>query len=249
MKSEDKAGLYITVIVHLAVIIVLLASGIGHNLNARKADKSEILMDFSQIEKFEKMAEEVARLEAEAAALQQELDFQEAIKQKLQQDLQDAGAQKVHNVVVDRGQLKDDRGTNADQLYADNAKLQQSLRDGFDYKEDATADVSEDPAASEPVRTVKTSAPSVLSYNLEGRRATRLPVPAYRGYLGGEVKVIITVDRSGKVVSAKVDESASVSDRQLRSLAVEAALKSHFNASTAAPDRQQGDIIYLFVAQ
>ena len=186
MKSEDKAGLYITVIVHLAVIIVLLASGIGHNLNARKADKSEILMDFSQIEKFEKMAEEVARLEAEAAALQQELDFQEAIKQKLQQDLQDAGAQKVHNVVVDRGQLKDDRGTNADQLYADNAKLQQSLRDGFDYKEDATADVSEDPAASEPVRTVKTSAPSVLSYNLEGRRATRLPVPAYRGYLGAK---------------------------------------------------------------
>ena len=249
MKSEDKAGLYITAIIHLAVIIVLLLSGIGRNLKARDADRSEILMDFSQIEQFEKMAEEVARLEAEAAALQQELDFQEAIKQKLQQDLDDAGANKIRNVVVDRGQLKDDRGTNAEELYADNAKLQKSLRDGFEYKEDAVADVSEDPSKSEPVKTVKTSAPSVLSYNLEGRRATRLPVPAYRGYLGGEVKVLITVDRSGKVVSAKVDESASVADRQLRSLAVEAALKSHFSASTSAPDRQSGDIIYLFVAQ
>ena len=65
MNSEDKAGLYITVIFHLTVIIVLLAVQIGSQL---KGDTS-FLMDFSR-------QEETERLEKEA-------DFKESISRRL----------------------------------------------------------------------------------------------------------------------------------------------------------------------
>ena len=42
-RSEDKAGLYITVSVHLAVIIILLLYKIG----SFAADQDKYIMDFS----------------------------------------------------------------------------------------------------------------------------------------------------------------------------------------------------------
>ena len=65
LSSEDKAGLYITVIFHLAVIIVLLAVQIGSQL---KGDTS-FLMDFSKQEEIEKQ--------------EKETEFKESISQKL----------------------------------------------------------------------------------------------------------------------------------------------------------------------
>ena len=98
-------------------------------------------------------------------------------------------------------------------------------------------------------KEVKYSGPSVLEYVLEGRKASRLPIPAYRCIGAGEVRININVDKQGTVVGAKVDESSSSSDGCLRSFAVRAARMSKFSMSTTAPDRQTGYIIYQFVAQ
>ena len=65
----------------------------------------------------------------------------------------------------------------------------------------------------------------------------------------GQVKVIIGVDPSGKVVSAKVDDSCSSTDGCLRSFAIRAARLSKFSASSSAPARQGGYIIYEFIRQ
>ena len=65
----------------------------------------------------------------------------------------------------------------------------------------------------------------------------------------GQVTVIITVDNSGKVINAKVDDAASSSDSCLRSFAVRAARLSRFNISQTAPSRQLGTITYAFIAQ
>ena len=65
----------------------------------------------------------------------------------------------------------------------------------------------------------------------------------------GEVKVLITVDNSGTVTGAKVDEASSSQDACLRSYAVRAARLSKFSADPKAPARQAGDIVYQFIAQ
>lgn len=88
-----------------------------------------------------------------------------------------------------------------------------------------------------------------MSYYLEGRKASKLSIPAYRCMGAGEVKVLITVDNSGTVIAAKVDESASSTDGCLRSFAVRAARLSRFSADPHAPARQQGNIVYQFIAQ
>ena len=93
------------------------------------------------------------------------------------------------------------------------------------------------------------SGPSVVSYSLDGRKASRLSIPAYRCMGSGEVTVLITVDNQGTVTMAKVDESCSSKDGCLRNFAIRAARMSKFSASTTAPPKQQGNIVYQFIAQ
>ena len=93
------------------------------------------------------------------------------------------------------------------------------------------------------------SGPSVLSYTLDGRKASKLPIPAYRCYAGGEVTVIIVVNPQGSVIGAEVKDDISSTDQCLRNFAVRAARLSKFSQSSTAPARQTGEIVYRFIAQ
>ena len=237
MKREDKAGLYTTVIIHLAVLIVLLATTLGYSIQK----ENSFILDFSKIEELERLQEEVDRLRREA-------EFQQAISQKLQQEL-GAASGGYRNVAVDRAALKDDRGTDADQLYKDAERLARELKGGVEVPDDGfTADVPSNDSGSKKEQK-NYSGPSVVSYYLEGRKASKLSIPAYRCMSAGEVTVLITVDNSGTVVAAKVDESSSSRDGCLRSFAIRAARLSRFSASASAPAGQQGNIVYQFIAQ
>ena len=55
LDSEDKAGLYITVIFHLVVLIILLASQIGAALRS----ENTFVIDFSKQEAVQKEKEEI----------------------------------------------------------------------------------------------------------------------------------------------------------------------------------------------
>ena len=238
INSEDRAGLYITVIFHLTVIIVLLAVQIGSQL---KGDTS-FLMDFSR-------QEEAERQEKEA-------DFKESISRRLDELI---GADvspgtPVRNVTVDRSApLKDDRNTDAEELYRENERLQRDLKGLDSRREDArdeTVDISGTRQREEsPAESRQYSGPSVLSWTLDGRKASTLPVPAYKCYNGGDVTVLIKVNNSGIVVVAKVVEAVSSPDECVRKAAVRAARTSRFSASSTAPANQVGEITYRFVAQ
>ena len=235
LSPDQKAGLFITAIVHLAVIVVLLLCQIGYSVQR----ENTFVLDFTQ-------QEEKERIE------QQEELHRNALAQ-LEEMISVARSQPVRNVTVNRSQLKDDRGTDADQLYRDAERLAQDLRDGQHRQLDDPADYVQDPvtppAETKPRKQQTYSGPSVLSWSLDGRRATHLPIPAYRCVGAGEVTVIITVNNQGSVVDAKVDEGASSRDGCLRSFATRAARLSKFNASSTAPARQMGTITYLFIAQ
>ena len=238
LRKENKAGLYITVIFHLTVIIVLLAVGIDNSLKP----ETSFVLDFSKQEEIERQ--------------QREEIFKEDISRKLDDMIraaQDAPQSQVRNIAVDAGStLKDDRGTDADQLYKDAARLAQELKDG--QKDGIEEDAREETVQMQHQRKDDSSAkeysgPSVVSYTLDGRKASHLKIPAYRCLGSGDVTVIITVDPSGKVLNAKVLDAVSAEDKCLRDFAIRAARLSRFSASTKAPARQTGEILYRFVAQ
>ena len=236
MKSEDKAGLYITVIFHLTVIIVLLVYGIDSTL---KREESFVL-DFSKQEEIERVMKEKA--------------FKEDVSKRLDRliEMSRASSEPIRNIAVDAGTpLKDDRGTDAEELYKEAERLAQELKNG--QLEDARNETVELPSEKKEQKKDESrkeyTGPSVLSYNLDGRKASKLNIPAYRCYGSGDVTVIITVDTSGRVVAAKVMEEVSSDDTCLRSFAIRAARLSQFSASSTAPARQTGEILYRFIAQ
>ncbi len=242
ISSEDKAGLYITIIVHLVVILILLVTQIGTELSK----ENTFVLDFTKQEEIERKAEEEkAKAEEEA--------FDEEIARRLDELLSGSTAVPFRNVAVDRSSaLKDDRGTDAEKLYEDAMRLAQELKGGV------TPDEPDDSfAALSPVEDKKDnkgeakqySGPSVVSYDLEGRKASHLSVPAYRCMGGGMVTVAIGVDRQGTVVSAKIEDALSSTDKCLRDYAIRAARLSKFSKSTTAPTRQAGNIVYQFIAQ
>ena len=240
LSQEDKAGIYTTVIVHLAVVIILLLAGLDYSIRR----ENSFVLDFSKLEEKERLEQEVERL-------RQEAEFKESIAQRLQEQINAAPV--TRNVAVDRAALKDDRGTDAEQLYRDAERLAQELAKGYEVKQEDFADpnihTEQTQTETKKEEAPVYSGPSVVSYWLEGRKASKLPIPAYRCMGAGQVTVLITVDPGGTVTAAKVDEAVSSKDGCLRSFAIRAARLSKFSAKANAPAKQGGNIVYEFIAQ
>ncbi|MGM9763977.1 MAG: energy transducer TonB [Candidatus Cryptobacteroides sp.] len=233
--TSNKAGIYITVIFHLAVIIVLLLAGVDSALRREES----FVLDFSKQEKIEKE--------------QKEIEFKEDISRKLDELISMAkqqNPQNIRNIAVDaNAPLKDDRNTDAEQLYKDAERIAKDLKSNA-IEEDARGETVEMQHQRKDDDKKKTySGPSLVTYNLEGRKASYLHTPSYKCMGSGDVCVIITVDQGGKVVNAKVQEEMSSDDKCLRNYAVRSARLSRFSAPKNAPARQQGDILYRFIAQ
>ena len=243
LTSADKAGLYITVIFHLTVIIVLAVS----QLATIAVKDTGFLMDFSAQEEKER--------------LEQEETFKREISKHLDELLGYTAAQpaeEIRNIAVDASEtLKDDRGTDARQLYEDAERLQKELSSGTRaaIEEEASEETVDLGRFEKKTKENKTEykGPSVISYTLDGRKASRLSIPAYRCMGGGDVTVIITVDPQGNVINARIYDEVSSDDRCLRDFAIRAARLSRF--SVLSPDkirtmsRQTGEIVYRFIPQ
>ena len=235
--KADRPGLYITVIFHLAVIIVLLVYQIDSTLRKEES----FVLDFSKQEEVERQQKEEA--------------FKKDISKRLDELISAAGKvnqNEIRNIAVDAGsKLKDDRGTDAEKLYEDARRLDAALKNGHKdaIEEDARNESVEMQHQSKSSDKKEYKGPSVVSYNLDGRKASHLKIPAYRCNGGGDVTVIITVNPQGQVLNATVMKDISSSDKCLCDYAVRAARLSRFSASPTAPARQRGEILYRFIAQ
>lgn len=235
LSNDDKAGIYVTAIFHLAVIVVLLACSLGYTLSK----ENSFVLDFTKQE---------AREEAE-----KQEQLHQDIMDRLEELIAAAAGTPVRNVTVNASStLKDDRNTDAEKLYKDAEDLARQLRNGPEKTENPE-DYAEIPQPQQERRQENRkesySGPSVLSWSLDGRKASRLPIPAYRCLGAGTVTVIITVSNNGSVINAKVQDDVSSDDKCLRDFAVRAARLSRFSASSEAPARQMGNIVYSFIAQ
>lgn len=233
----DMAGVYATVIFHLVVLAGALSVQIGYSLSG----ENSFLLDFSAHEEKERV--------------EKENDFHEDIADKIDRMLaeSESGGLDYRNIAVNRATLKDDRGTDAEQLYKDAERLRQDLSDGVPQH-----DMSEefaDPVTKQQRQDYNKASESqysgvtVLSYELGGRKGSYLPTPAYKCMGAGMVTVIITVNNSGKVLDAKVQDELSSADDCMRRAAINAARRSRFSSDPSAPSRHVGNIVYQFIAQ
>ncbi|MBO4417238.1 MAG: energy transducer TonB [Bacteroidales bacterium] len=234
-RKENRIGLYTTIIFHLVVLIFLLIYSIGASIKK----ESSFILDFTQQEKQELIKQ------------QEELkEFKDRVSKELDAMIAAAPTPTVRNAVVDANAIKARAEREALGRSVEEA-LAANRRKALEAEEDevATEDNPDAGGGEEEGEAHEYSGPSVLSYDLEGRKAVHLPIPAYKGFGGGDVAVAIYVNRSGRVIKAQVIESASSKDKSLWQWAEKAALRSKFNRSDSAPDPQKGSIVYRFIAQ
>lgn len=230
-----KAGLYTTIAFHLIILIVLLSISISQVASP----ESSFVLDFTKQEEIE--------------AQQKEMEFKEEVSRKLDEQFGQVPRENIRNVAVDASRLKDDRNTDVKALNKEVRDLQKKLdasRKEAMAQEKALEEAVEMDNRDESASEAKAyKGPSVVSYDLEGRKASYLHIPAYKGYNGGDVYVKIAVNRKGRVISAQAIKEISVNDPQLQELAVEAAKRSRFSAKEDAKEAQLGEIVYRFVKQ
>lgn len=231
-------GIYLTVILHLLVLIGFLL----YQINSLVQKEPAFVLDFTKQEEIEEKIEK------------------EKLREELSSELEDliAGIQRQsRNVAVDVSErerhLKDDRNANPEQIYDEAKSLQEKLDAAREAVREQQGEEEIAPAADR-IEKKKTQAeaytgPSVLEYRLDGRKAMNLPIPAYKCLGGGDVTVAIQVDRKGMVVEALIVADYSSMDHCLQEFAVRAARQSRFTSSTDAPPRQSGEIVYRFIPQ
>ena len=104
--------MYITLIVHLVILIILLISQIGFSLQR----ENSFVIDFSREEELRRMEEKKA--------------FDEKVSKRVEDLIAGASGVEFRNVASSRNQtaLKDDRSTDAEQLYKDAERLAKEIK-------------------------------------------------------------------------------------------------------------------------
>lgn len=183
------------------------------------------------------------------------VDPKEELAKEVDEMIRNARSTSVRNVIVNtddaqRSVLRDDKGINSS-VYDEAQRLQEKLDANRRQQEAYQSADNAVPVKAPEVRTATETykGPSVLSYALTGRSAITLPIPAYMCERGGDVVVIIQVNRRGYVVGTKVDTRRSAADPAMRDAAEQAAKTSRFTPDNTAAEPQQGEIVYRFIAQ
>ena len=115
VDNGDKAGLYLTIIVHLVAIIILLS----WSIHVQLSKDTSFLIDFSAQEEDERLAEQIRMQESVKEELDAEIDA-------LLNASRSQNARSVRNVAVDASEpLRDDRHDNPEDIYRDARELQE----------------------------------------------------------------------------------------------------------------------------
>lgn len=196
-----------------------------------------------------------------------EQQIKEIIEQKKIEQMQQADLKSMQNKISDENSefdatLRDNKSTDAEDIYKDAERLQQELLQGQkDYNKSLNEiQQAAKPDFIEPQSNIRSKEGDknqdafvkgnvAASFSLAGRTANYIDIPAYKCEGGGQVVVNIAVNRNGKVVSASVDRATSTSDKCILDEAVTSARASRFNTSAAAPEPQRGTITYIFMPQ
>jgi len=225
-KSKNNIiGILGTVIIHLSVIIIFLVVKITASSSRIQ---EPIVIDFAE-EEPEKTKEESREEEK-----QEDKEFWEWYKNQIRS-----------NMAVNVENIQEDIST---EKYIE--QLQDELNEGREkieipeLKDDAV--FMESPEKKKEKGT-EYSTRTNITYNLKNRQKKRIPNPVYLCEGSGDVKVRIHVNQKGSVVGTSIVESTG--NECLHQAAMEAAERAYFNTDFNAPSRQEGWILFSFIAQ
>ena len=234
---DHRAGLCVTLIVYLVLMIVFVSSKI---VIGERPHQQGMYIDLQTLAELE---QERDRLQSEVESRQQG----EAIDWRSVRN-------EISNENALNEQLRDARGTNTAALNdaaEDAAARMQANREVYEQglaEAEAIGGRGRRDAAEGRREDRKVKGSVTVSFSLVDplRQSVDLNVPAYRCEAGGQVVVAIVVNRAGEVTSARVVEGG---DDCMREAALRAARISTFNIDSSAPARHQGTITYTFIPQ
>ena len=237
---DHRVGLCVTLIAYLVLMIVFVSSKI---VIGRKATQQTMYIDLQELAQMEKerdrLLEETQRRQQEA---QDRIDWSSIKNQSSNEN-----ALNEH--------LKDDRGSNAAAINNAAEEAQARMRANREAYEQGLAEEQKilsgnrggkDNGKEQQDRKVKGKVTVSFSFTDPTRTSRYIHIPAYLCEGGGEVIVAATIDRTGKVIAARVTEGG---DECMRDAALSAARQSRFNIDDNAPARQTGTISYIFIPQ
>lgn len=233
---DHRAGLCVTLIVYLVLMIVFVSSKI---VVGRRTHQQGMYIDLQTLAEMEQERDRLER-EVRERQRQEEIDWRSIRNQ-------------ASNENALNEKLRDDRGTNAAALNEAAAEAEARMRANREAYEQGLAEErairerrGKEDGAERQDRKVKGRVTVSFSITDPVRTSRYLEVPAYLCEGGGDVTVSVTVDRAGKVTGARVTEGG---DDCMRESALRAARNSLFNIDDSAPARQTGTITYIFIPQ
>lgn len=238
-------GLMGTLIFHILLFSFFSISQL--NIKIKTEKEEAVLLDLTITEKQEDMAkpEPEKQMEKNTTSGQSAANNQQNISNSAVNDAPNKNKTSTKDKFFDADYQHDIE--QAKKMVADvNKQLSKKIPSAkkFEMPEATTEGQNRD-----SIKNVVYSGKSNIHYYLENRYHVRLPIPVYLAKSGGEIKVDIQVDRSGRVVKAEVKSARANGDPMLAEYAVQAAENTLFNADNKAPSLQKGSITYKFVAQ
>ena len=245
LYRKNIYGLMGTLIFHILLFSFFSISQL--NIKVKTEKEEAVLLDFTVDEKLEELPKPEPEKQAEN---------NKASDQSARNNQQNMSNRAVNDAPAKNKTTTKDRFFDADyqqdieqakKMVADvNKQLSKKIPQAkkFEMPEATTEGQNRD-----SIKNVVYSGKSNIHYYLENRYHVRLPIPVYLAKSGGEIKVDIQVDRSGRVIKAEVKSARASGDPMLTEYALQAAERTLFNADNKAPSIQKGSITYKFVAQ
>jgi len=241
--ERHKIGILTTIVIHLMLVTLFMVIRFGV---MKKKEKQEVFIDFVDPTIMEKAIEqkkqEVKKLSEKQFIkdLQKEYSIKNVAVNEADQD----GKPEVDKMVKD---IKSELNIK-DNKPADRINPQPKIEE-LKKKDAVTEKKPEYTENAKGERTFVKGA-TTTTYYLKGRMHVYIPIPVYQCQGSGKVVMDIVVNQNGYVINATVNKAESqITEECLIEAANRAAYTTRFNASNTAPEKEQGRITYLFIAQ
>jgi len=231
---KHRKGVMGTVIFHLLILIALFAFKLSYVSEHKEKDIEVELKELDAVNKIKQLKKDIKE--------NREKLYNSSMRRAIISN-ENAKNTKVEELNINK--LVSEIKRDIDKSYPN--KKYKALKDK-NYKKDSLKSQINKSKLDSLVSTYY-SGESSVSYNLDGRYATKMPIPVFQCYNGGKVVVNIIVNRSGEVIVAELDGGKSTDDKSLCETALKAAYSAFFNPKNSAPQKQEGTITYHFVSQ
>jgi TonB family protein len=242
MTQEKKYGIAGTVLINTALVFVLLFTYL--TLSKPAPTEGGILINFGDVESAEGLYEPALNTQQATTVPENDAQTVKSEEGLLTQDHEEAPA--IKNPVITKKTETKKPVVNSKALYKSSGQstTESGSSEGI-YK--GSGNMGDPSGSTESDNYAKGLGGDGIAFNLNGRNPIYLQKPEFKILKEGAVVVEITVDKTGKVISATPGvKGSTVVDNTLYAAARKAALESKFDLKDNAPDRQMGTITYHF---